>query len=87
MQQDLQFQFHFIIFGDAQGTFLDHESHDLVKNVGCSHGGEFGIGIVCRSHLHNISGYEVDTFEAADNSAELTGRPASSLGCTSSRSD
>jgi hypothetical protein len=70
---NLQFQFHFfIIFCNTQWAFLDHKSHDLVKNIGGSHGSELGVGIVCGSDLHNICGDEVDAFEAADDRAEFT---------------
>jgi hypothetical protein len=85
--QNLQFQFHSILFCNAQWAFLDHESHDFIKNVGGCHGSELSVGIIRWSNLNNICCDEVDAFKATDYRAEFTGRPSSRFGGTCGRSD
>lgn len=69
----LQFQLHSLILGDdAEWAFLNHESHDLVKDIGGSHSGELGIGVICRRNLDNIRCDEVDTFETTNDCAEFS---------------
>lgn len=52
-----------------------------------SHSCQLGVGVVCGSDLDDIGGDQVDTLETTDDGAELTGGPATCLGCSGSRCD
>lgn len=64
----------------THGTPLDHDGHDLEERIRRRHGGQFGVGIVSRRHLHDIGRDEVQTLEAADDGAEFAGGPAARFG-------
>lgn len=59
---------------------LDHQRHDLKQRVRSRHSRMLSIGIVGGSDLYNIGSDEIDTLEAADDSAKLAGRPAACFG-------
>jgi hypothetical protein len=52
-----------------------------------SHGGQLSIGVICWCDFDDIGGDQVDAFEAADDSAELTCSPTTGLGSAGSGSN
>ena len=64
----------------THGTPLHHNGHDLEQGVRRRHGGQFGVGIVSRRHLHDIGRDEIQALEAADNGAEFARGPAARFG-------
>ena len=71
----------------AKRSLLNHQSHNLIKRVGSSHGSKLSISIVRGSHLDDVSSNKVDALKTADDGAELPGGPSTSLGCTGGGSD
>lgn len=72
---------------DSQRTLLDHDSHDLVKDVGRRHGSQLGITVVRGRDLDKIRRDEIDTLKTPDDGAQFARRPASRLGRSRCRSE
>ena len=71
----------------TQWAILNHHSHYLKQRIRRRHSRQFGIGIVSRRHLYEISGYEIDAFEAAEDGTEFAGGPAACFGGASCGGD
>lgn len=87
--------------GQRQWSLFDHDGKNLVENIrsgpktrsitfqikqaGNIHGRKLCICVISWSNLDDIRTDEVEAVKATDDGAELTGRPASSLGGTGCR--
>lgn len=70
---------------DSQGAGLDHQSHDLIQHIGRRHRGQLSVRVVRRRNLNQVSSNELDALKTPDDGPQLSGAPASSFRCTSSR--
>lgn len=83
----------------AEGTLLDHDTHNLVKHVGRSHGRELGVGVVgglmsadaprttTYRNFDNVSSHDVELLKAANDGAKLASGPSAGLGGTGGGGD
>ena len=53
--------------------------------IGCSHGCQLGIGVVCRCHLDDIGGDDVQAIEPPQNRPQLARGPTARLRCACCR--
>ena len=59
-------------------------SRPVETYISSSHSREFGVGVIRRSDLHNISGHDMKTVESPEDGTKLACRPAAGLRRTSS---
>ena len=64
---------------NTKRAFLNHQRHDLIKDVRSRHRCVFSICVVRRCDFNNVRRNEINAFEPTNNGPQLSRRPASSF--------